>query len=61
MPLLGSIDGQHRWAERYDRDLEDIFAVQDEITQIIVSELDVHLRAGEQARMWSSGTDNLEA
>ena len=35
--------------------------MQDEITQKIVSELDVQLRVGEQARLWSSGTDNLEA
>jgi adenylate cyclase len=59
--LIDASTGQHRWAERYDRDLEDIFAVQDEITQKIVSELDVHLRSGEQARLFSSGTDNLEA
>jgi adenylate cyclase len=59
--LIDASTGQHRWAERYDRDLEDIFAVQDEITQKIVSELDVQLRAGEQARLWSSGTGNLEA
>jgi adenylate cyclase len=59
--LIDASTGQHRWAERYDRDLEDIFAVQDEITQKIVSELDVHLRSGEQARLFSSGTGNLEA
>jgi len=59
--LIDTSTGQHRWAERYDRDLEDIFAVQDEITQKIVSELDVQLRAGEQARLWSSGTGNFEA
>ena len=59
--LIDASTGQHRWAERYDRDLEDVFAVQDEITRKIVSELDVHLRSGEQARLFSSGTDNLEA
>jgi len=59
--LIDASNGQHRWAEHYDRDLEDIFAVQDEITRKIVSELDVHLREGEQARFWSSGTENLEA
>jgi len=59
--LVDALTGQHRWAERYDRDLEDIFAVQDEITRRIVSELDVHLRIGEQARLWSGGTENLEA
>jgi adenylate cyclase len=59
--LIDASTGQHRWADRYDRNLEDIFAVQDEITKKIVSELDVQLRAGEQARLFSSGTDNLEA
>jgi TolB-like protein len=59
--LVDATTGQHRWAERYDRDLADIFAVQDEITRNIVTALDVHLRKGEQARFWSSGTENLEA
>jgi len=59
--LIDAATGKHKWAERYDRDLEDIFAVQDEITHNIVAELDVQLLAGEQARLWSSGTENLEA
>jgi adenylate cyclase len=59
--LIDATTGQHRWAENYDRDLEDIFAVQDDITRNIVSALDVHLRKGEQARFWSSGTENVEA
>jgi TolB-like protein len=59
--LVDTSNGQHLWAERYDRDLDDIFAVQDEITQKIVSELDVHLRSGEQARLFSRGTGNFEA
>jgi adenylate cyclase len=59
--LIDAVTGQHRWADRYDRELQDIFAVQDEITRSVVSELDVHLRVGEQARLWSSGTNNLEA
>jgi adenylate cyclase len=59
--LIEATTGKHLWAERYDRDLEDIFAVQDEITHKIVSALDVHLLAGEEARFWSSSTENLEA
>jgi len=59
--LIDATTGHHKWAENYDRDLEDIFAVQDEITHKIVSELDVLLRDGEQARYWSSSTENLEA
>jgi adenylate cyclase len=59
--LIDATTGLHLWAERYDRDLEDIFAVQDEITREIVVALDVKLREGEQHRIWSSGTKNLEA
>ena len=59
--LIDAKTGHHLWAERYDRNLEDIFAVQDEITREIVVALDVHLSAGEQARVWSSSTRNLEA
>ena len=59
--LIEATTGKHLWAEHYDRDLEDIFAVQDEITKKIVSALDVHLLAGEEARFWSSGTEDLQA
>jgi adenylate cyclase len=59
--LIEADKGRLRWSERYDRLLEDIFKVQDEITRNIVSELDANLRLGEQARLWSSGTENFEA
>jgi adenylate cyclase len=59
--LIDATTGHHLWAERYDRDLEDIFTVQDEITREVVVALEVRLSAGEQARVWSSGTKNLEA
>ena len=59
--LIDAVTGHHIWAERYDRELHDIFAVQDELVREIVTALDVELREGEQHRMWSSGTDNLEA
>jgi tetratricopeptide (TPR) repeat protein len=59
--LIDATTGLHLWAERYDRDLDDIFAVQDEIVREIVTALDVKLREGEQHRVWSSGTTNLEA
>ncbi len=49
------------WAERYDRDLDDIFALQDEVTEQIVSALAVQLTSGEQARLERKYTDNLEA
>ena len=53
--------GHHVWAERYDRKLQDIFAVQDNIMREIVVTLDVQLVEGEQARAWSSGTTNFDA
>ncbi len=59
--LIEATTGKHLWAEHYDRDLEDIFVVQDEITKKIVSALDVHLLAGEEARFWSSSTEDLQA
>ena len=59
--LIDSSTGQHRWAERYDRELVDIFEVQDEIMREIVSALDVEMLAGEQSRFWSDGTSNLQA
>ncbi|MCP4335482.1 MAG: tetratricopeptide repeat protein [Gammaproteobacteria bacterium] len=59
--LIDSSTGQHRWADRYDRELVDIFEVQDEIMREIVSALDVEILAGEQSRFWSDGTSNLQA
>ena len=59
--LIDATTGHHLWAERYDRLLEDIFAVQDEITKEVTIALDVRLSSGEQAVMWSSGTASLEA
>jgi len=59
--LIDAITGKHLWAERYDRKLEDIFAIQDEITKKIITELQVKLIEGEQARIWARGTNNLEA
>src|SRR3989338_417536 len=50
--LLDAATGHHLWAERYDRGLEDIFALQDEITREIVAALDVRLLRGEQATAW---------
>ena len=59
--LIDGTTGGHLWAERYDRDLTDIFAVQDEVTQHIVSALAVKLTPDERERVVSKGTDNLEA
>jgi adenylate cyclase len=59
--LVDAITGKHLWAERYDRDLKDIFAVQDEITMRIITALQVKLTEGEQGRVFGKATDNLEA
>jgi adenylate cyclase len=59
--LVDAIDGHHLWAERYDRELKDIFALQDEITMKILTALQVKLTVGEKARVYGKGTDNFEA
>ncbi len=59
--LVDAMTGRHLWAERYDRELKDIFVVQDDITKQIVTAMQVKLTAGEQARMWAKGTNNLDA
>lgn len=51
----------HLWTARYDRELEDIFAVQDEITLTIATALQVELTEGEQARLRYTTTDNVTA
>ena len=59
--LIDATTGNHLWAERYDSELEDIFDLQDEITQKIVVALQVELTRGEQARVWHRSSHNLEA
>ncbi len=59
--LIDAIKGNHLWSETYDRELKDIFAVQDDITQKILTALQVQLTRGEQARVSARGTDNLKA
>lgn len=59
--LIDGSSGGHLWAERYDRDLTDIFAVQDEVTQHIVSALSLKLTRDERQRLARKGTENLEA
>ena len=58
--LIDATKGHHLWSERYDRDLKDIFALQDEITLKIVTALQVKLTEGEQARMWAKQFKNLD-
>ena len=58
--LIDAKTGHHLWAERYDRSMEDFFNLQDEITQEIVTALQVELTEGERARSYQT-TKNLEA
>jgi adenylate cyclase len=59
--LIDAADGGHLWAERYDRNLEDIFAVQDEVTRKIVAALHVKLTSVELARREDTAKVNPEA
>nr|MBA3519694.1 tetratricopeptide repeat protein [Hyphomicrobiales bacterium] len=59
--LIDGKDGTHLWADRYDRDLTDIFAIQDEITQTIVGQLKVRLLPQEKTAIEAAPTRNLEA
>lgn len=59
--LIDARTSGHIWAERYDKELKDIFDLQDEVTQEIVSALAVKLTEEEQKRIVRKGTDNLVA
>ena len=59
--LVDGKDGVHLWADRYDRDLTDIFALQDEITHTIVGQLKVKLLPEEKKVIEQAPTDNVEA
>ena len=59
--LIDSGSGGHLWAERFDRDLTDIFSTQDEVVEKIVGMLAVTLTRGEEQRLHRRGTGNVEA
>jgi len=59
--LIDAKTGHHLWAESYDRDLKDIFAIQDQITLKILMALQVKLIDGEQAMMYAKGAENIKA
>ncbi|MGO9050082.1 MAG: adenylate/guanylate cyclase domain-containing protein [Xanthobacteraceae bacterium] len=59
--LIDAASGAHVWADRFDRDLTDIFAVQDELTQEIIAALKIKLTASKKALMAVVGTKNVEA
>ncbi len=59
--LIDAVKGVHLWSERYDRDLKDLFALQDEITRRVMTALQVKLTEGEYASDVAGSTSNLEA
>lgn len=59
--LIDAANGTHLWAERYDRDLTDIFEVQDDVTRRIVEALKITLSPAEQARLADTGTASVAA
>jgi adenylate cyclase len=59
--LIDATTGRHLWSAKYDREMKDLFAVQDDISKEILAALRVRLVEGEQERVWAKGTNNLEA
>ncbi len=59
--LIDAVDGYHIWSERYDRELQDIFEVQDEIARTIAEKMKVTLGVERHEPLVRSGTKNLEA
>jgi adenylate cyclase len=57
--LVEAATGGHLWADRFDRDLTDIFAVQDEVTREIVSSLALKLTVDEQGRLRRTRIQNI--
>ncbi|KSV82785.1 adenylate cyclase [Sinorhizobium sp. Sb3] len=59
--LIDALTGTHLWADRYDRDLTDIFAIQDEITHAIVDQLKIKLLPAERQAIENDPTTSVEA
>lgn len=59
--LVDAAGGRHLWADRYDRQLRDLFAVQDDLTRRIVAALKVTLAPGESDRLGREGTRSIDA
>jgi len=59
--LIDATTDYHMWSEHYDRDLSDIFTLQDEITMKLISAMEVNITAGGQARLWEGVTSNIQA
>ncbi|MGD9233578.1 MAG: adenylate/guanylate cyclase domain-containing protein, partial [Desulfobacterales bacterium] len=59
--LIDAATDQHLWAERYDRDLKDLFKLQNELVQTIVSKMAIRIDETERTRAMRKSTDNLQA
>jgi TolB-like protein/class 3 adenylate cyclase/Flp pilus assembly protein TadD len=59
--LINALDGKHVWAERYDRELRDVFAIQDEVIGEIITALSLKLTPEEEKHVARRGTENLPA
>ncbi len=59
--LIEADTGVHLWAQRYDREFADIFAIQDELTQNVVGAIEPEIMIGESRRALLRGTQNLDA
>ncbi len=59
--LIDALTGNHVWADRYDRDLKDVFKVQSEVAQQVAKALAVTLKANENERLFQEYTTNIEA
>jgi adenylate cyclase len=59
--LIDATTDYHMWSESYDRELTDIFALQDEITLKLMNTMQIKLTYGEQARLWEGVTTNIQA
>ncbi|MHC4784131.1 MAG: adenylate/guanylate cyclase domain-containing protein [Planctomycetota bacterium] len=59
--LIDTVNGHHLWAERFDRELIEMFALQDEITEKIVAALSIQLSGDEQQQLAKNATNNFEA
>jgi len=59
--LIDALSGSYIWSERYDKELKDLFALQDEITINVMNGMSAELTEGEQARRWTNKVTNLKA
>jgi TolB-like protein/Flp pilus assembly protein TadD len=59
--LVNSADGYHLWSERYDREMKDVFEIQDEIARSVAERLKITLESGRQQPLVKAGTKNIEA